>query len=474
MAAKRIQKIVERWFITEPALFQIYLTHNLEQNTSMQCPFRSGKGKVEYNPTLIEGMEQSVLQSHLMAEMIRILLKHPYDRQPDGCKRKSMSIGSDLVLADNYDFQNIDLPTPAKYGLKSSESYEWYSYRIEEFSLAEEEGDILVPDPNGNILVPTQDGDASSALAGNGQTDATDGNNSQGDGQQNGTDNQAGNIGGFGQETIEIQLPDGSTMTLPTSANNATSNSSDGSADSHERAQSQPGNGSINERKRNEDLSALWEEDALMNCTIDNVIDEIEASNGWGCLAGNIEQIILANTKAKIDYRKVLAGFRASVLSSKRHLTRMRPNRRSGFDNMGSIRRFDTNLLVAIDVSGSISDKTISHFYSIINRAFKYGIEKIDTVQFDTELKEVVSLEKKQKRVEIYGRGGTSFQPIFDYVGKHPEYDGLIILTDGEACKPTPPKHSRCKVVWVCNNKSQYERNHKWMKKLGRCVVMEI
>lgn len=120
---------------------------------------------------------------------------------------------------------------------------------------------------------------------------------------------------------------------------------------------------------KSEDLSQLWEEDVLRSCEIDVAIDEISASNSWGSLAGNISGMILANTKAKIDYRKVLSGFRASVLSTKRHLTRMRPNRRSGFDNMGSIRRFDTNLLVAVDVSGSVDDKSLSHFsQSLIER----------------------------------------------------------------------------------------------------------
>ena len=72
----------------------------------------------------------------------------------------------------------------------------------------------------------------------------------------------------------------------------------------------------------------------------------------------------------------------------------MRPNRRSGFDNMGSIRRFDTNLLIAVDVSGSISDEVLTHFYSVIGRIFKYGIEHVDVVQFDCSLSEVQSFEK--------------------------------------------------------------------------------
>ena len=113
----RIQKIVERWYITEPAFFQIYVTHNLEENTKMSCPFRCGKGSIQYNPEVLKNLSTEKTALFLKAEIIGILLKHPYDRQPVGCKRKSMSLGSNLVLADNYDFEEIGIPKPDKYNL---------------------------------------------------------------------------------------------------------------------------------------------------------------------------------------------------------------------------------------------------------------------------------------------------------------------------------------------------------------------
>jgi predicted metal-dependent peptidase len=213
----------------------------------------------------------------------------------------------------------------------------------------------------------------------------------------------------------------------------------------------------------------------MMSCTIDAIVEDIESSGaGWGSLAGNLAETIIANTKAKIDYRKTLTGFRASILSSKRHLTRMRPNRRSGFENMGSIRRFDTNLLIAVDVSGSISDEVLTHFYSVIGRIFKYGIEHVDVVQFDCSLSEVQAFEKAKKRVEIVGRGGTSFQPIFDFVQKNFKYDGLIIFTDGDAPKPKKPKRFKTKVVWVCEDEKAYQKHKSWMKETGRCCFVQL
>lgn len=428
----RIQKIVERWYITEPAFFQIYVTHNLEENTKMSCPFRCGKGFIQYNPEVIKNLSIEKTALFLKAEIIRILLKHPYDRQPVGCKRKSMSVGSNLVLADNYDFEEIGIPKPDKYNLAQNESYEWYSRRIEE----------LVP---GNSIL------------GAGKSTTGDGDNISQDGIVSSSEENSSEDG------LEIQLPNGMKLAIPSSGVSQSDN-----------------NQSIEIKSSNvdtssEDLSSLWEEDSVMSCSIDVAIDEIASTPGaWGSLAGNMASLIIANTKAKIDYRKVLAGFRSSILSSKRNLTRMRPNRRSGFDSMGSIRRFSTNLLVAVDVSGSVSSQSLSHFYSIINRAFKYGIEHISAVQFDTELKEVQPFEKARKNIRILGRGGTNFQPIINFVSKHPEYDGLIIFTDGYAEQPKIPKGFRCKIAWVCDDKKGYEENKEWMRESGRCCLMEI
>lgn len=387
----RIQHIAQLWYLEEPALFTILCTHNVEENESIKCPIRCGKGKIEYNPGLVSSLSDKQVEEYLKAETIRIILRHPYERQPDGCSKESKATGSNLVISDNYELKQIKLPTPDDFGFEKGLSFEKYAYQMQ---------DLLM------------------------------------------------------QESMHMQTPDISPneLTAPIQAN---------------------GDGNGDEQKPEQDLSSLWEEDAMMLCTIDNAISDIQAGHSWGSLAGHFAELIIANSKAKIDYRKVLSGFRATVISSKRHLTRMRPNRRSGFDNMGSIRRFNTNLLIAVDVSGSVSSNSLMHFYSIINRIFKYGIEKVDVVQFDTQLGKVEEMKKASKEIQVLGRGGTSFQPVVDYAGNH-GYDGLIIFTDGYAPPPSVKRLRHCKLAWICDSPKGYERNRSWMEKLGRCCLMQL
>jgi predicted metal-dependent peptidase len=222
--------------------------------------------------------------------------------------------------------------------------------------------------------------------------------------------------------------------------------------------------------ERNNDLSGLWEEDTITAMLINGVIEETKS---WGSLHGHFAEMIKETARAKINWRNIFAGFRASIISSKRQLTRMRPNRRSGFQQMGSIRKFDTKLLVAVDVSGSISTKCLKYFYGVINSAFRYGFRCIDVIQFDCGVFNVKSLKKVVKSVGVSGRGGTSFQEPINFANEN-KYDGLVILTDGYAPKPTIPDHMYTKIIWVCENKSSYDSSHEWMEESGRVCTMEI
>ena len=372
---ERYTHILERWFITEPPLFSVLCLHELVQNAQMSCPLRSGRKMLEYNPDIVREMSDDGLEEALRAEAVRLLLKHPYERRPEGCSQKAMGLGSNLVVGDNYKHPRFRIETPEDFGLKTGMSYEWYARMVE---------------------------------------------------QQNESGGQGGN---------------------------------DGDDD---------GQQSMSDKHR--DLAELWDEDEL---TVQMINEVINTTKSWGSLGGNFAELLQASVKAKINWRNIFAGFRASIISSKRKLTRMKPNRRTGFDNMGSVRRFDTKLLVAVDVSGSISTESLKYFYGVINSAFRYGFESIDVIQFDCGVRAVHNLKKVIKDVAIVGRGGTSFQEPIDYAHEN-GYDGLVVLTDGYAPEPTIPDGFKTGILWVCENESCLKQHKKWMEKTGRACVMQI
>ena len=371
-AIERIKKISEEWFLTEPLLFVVYCSHELCENSEISVPMRTGNRKIEISPQILEKVSDEMLEEYLKIEIFRILLKHPYQRQPPFAQKALLAMASNVTIADIY-----EVPKVIKDQMDGTEILVPKGLCFEEYySLLKE-----IPLPKTNGTIPNL----------------------------------------------------------------------------------------------NAQIAELWEEDDESCCAINDLIEVAMANNTWGTVPGQMQSLIKASLKVDMDYHKMLSAFKTSVISSKRYLTRMRPNRRFGFDAMGSRYKLTANLLIAIDVSGSVTDRSISFFLSVLNRFFKYGVEKIDVLQFDANIQgDIKPFKKARKTIEVVGRGGTSFQPAADYYCAHPEYDRLIFFTDGYAKPPVYKTKRPIDVLWVLCSKNAYKDNCGWIRKLKRNRVTYI
>ena len=221
--------------------------------------------------------------------------------------------------------------------------------------------------------------------------------------------------------------------------------------------------------------SELWEEDYLSQNEIKEIVSECVSAQKWGSFTANHIFVINKSHTPKLNYKQIIKQFRANLIQSARILTRTKPNRRYGFDYLGSKNTYTANLLIAIDASGSTSDHELNCANNVIKRFFNYSLKSIDYVVFDTEIKTLKSLKKNRGNIFVAGRGGTDFQCIFDYVNTHKKkkYDGLIIITDGDAPKPNINKWSKHKTLWMMNNKGNYDRNNAILNNLGKVIWVD-
>ena len=102
-ALDRIRRIGERWFLTEPLLFAVYCSHDFVENGTIDVPMRTGNMKVEFAPKILDKVADDVLQEYLKIEMFRILLKHPYQRQPPFAEKALLTMASNITIADVYE-----------------------------------------------------------------------------------------------------------------------------------------------------------------------------------------------------------------------------------------------------------------------------------------------------------------------------------------------------------------------------------
>lgn len=434
-AIDRIKKIGERWFLTEPLLFAVYCSHEFVENNSIEVPMRTGNMKIEFAPKILDRIADDVLAEYMKIEMFRILLKHPYQRQPSFATKALLTMASNITIADVY-----DVSREVKKQMSGTEQKlpgglcfeEYYNLLLQEST----------PNTGKSGGESQKTGDKSGQDGDDSDESSQDDNGAGGSSSQNG----AGSGGGNG----------------------------DASGQGSRGKSGGKGNGNSQEH-RNSQISELWEDNEEACCSINEFIEVATASNNWGTVAGKLQGLIKASLKVDMDYRKMLSLFKTSVISSRRRLTRMRPNRRSGFNAMGSRYELSTNLLIAVDVSGSVTDRSLQFFFSVINRLFKYGVEKLDVLQFDAQIQgEIEPLKKARRTVKIMGRGGTSFQPAADYYCEHPEYDGLIYFTDGYAPPPVFNTKRPIDVLWVICSRQCYAENSTWIRKIKRNRVTFI
>ena len=451
----RIRQIVEQWFLTEPVLFAVYHTHRLTMDPKLRCPMRTGKGRIEYNPTLIETLSDDLLRDLMKVEMVRILLQHPYARQPLGCKPGVQKTASDMVISPAYKLPAISLAKPEDAGLPEGQYYEWYAMRLNELFGFPPESDSGL-----------SQGQEESGGEGGSEKDGAEEEESEESGSGDGSREQEGERNGE-RDGGRSGEGDGT----GTSGHGEDSESASMSEDRPGKGNRQDGSGDSAEK----DYTALWEEDQFLSRQI---TDLVQSSTSWGMVPAGMVELIKKAAEGRIDFRGALRMFRASILSQKRRLTRMRPSRRFGFEQMGSHYGFTTRLLIAIDTSGSVGSEELARYLRIISAFFKYGIEEVEVLMFDTQVQgNPITIKDTKKHLDsmrIVGRGGTNFQAPVNYVKDHPEYDGLVIITDGYAPVPDVPAHLKAKILWVIDNETSFQEYYKDLRTTGRVCLMQV
>ena len=415
----RLKTIIKNWFISEPLLFSIITTHHLVMNDGLSVAMRTGRMCIEFSSLLCSELSDTELTDFLKIETYRILLKHPYARQPYKANPTALQLASDVVIAKYF----VPPSGIESAGIVYLKSQAW-RFSTLDYPLGKRWSDTdelkffqrnLQIDRNTGLLKTVDD------------------------------------------LTFEQWYKWLLFLIRETSAGGGEAS----------------GAGALSDY----DLSAitesaeLWQEDESAQNQIDDKIKKAEIENGWGETGGNLVRTLQEQTDFSFDYRRALTKFRANIVSVNRRLTRMKPSRRYGFSAMGSRYERKADILIAVDVSGSITDESFTRFYHAIkNFFFLKIIENIDLIFFDVNLKNTspIKFSKNLKLAEIQGRGGTNFQPPIDYfLENRSRYSGMIIFTDGEGEVPKMTGGSgNASILWILDSRLAYEKSRWWIESL--------
>lgn len=163
-------------------------------------------------------------------------------------------------------------------------------------------------------------------------------------------------------------------------------------------------------------------------------IQAATTAKSQGKLSGALQRFMDEVAKPQVDWRDQLRRFVTQI--SKDDYSWARPNRRylsAGFYLPSLYSESMGDIVVGIDTSGSIDDKTLQTFGSEI-RALTAAVRpaKVHVVYCDAEVNHIDTFDPNDEmKFTAHGGGGTAFKPVFDYVEANqlaPEC--LVYLTD--------------------------------------------
>jgi predicted metal-dependent peptidase len=222
------------------------------------------------------------------------------------------------------------------------------------------------------------------------------------------------------------------------------------------------------------DDHSLWDEsmdDPYAVQKVSDIImtayDAVNECNGWSTETQYIKDIIdiYAQSKSISNWKKQLSMWVSSLMSYDKMTTHKRINKKYPYIHPGFKKKYEhPRICIAIDQSGSVSNELLAEFTKeviAINKLIQVTIVNFDSHVDEKQITEVKKGSfKKARRTKI---GGTDFNaPTIWFNKNYKQFDGLIIMTDGDAPKPTSCKLKR---AWVLPKK------RKLSFKTDECII---
>ncbi|MCW9012378.1 MAG: VWA-like domain-containing protein [Gammaproteobacteria bacterium] len=176
-----------------------------------------------------------------------------------------------------------------------------------------------------------------------------------------------------------------------------------------------------------------------------------------GKLGGSMARMVDHLLQPKLPWRMLLARYMTMV--ARDDYTYSRPSSRRGDPVIyPSLRSSQLNIVIALDISGSISDKEIGEFISEIDAIKSQLRARITLLACDSKLAEggpwmYESWEEFVMPEKFHGGGGTSFKPVIEWADEQDQAPDLIVyFTDAQG--EFPEQEPAFPVIWLVKGKT--------------------
>ena len=230
---------------------------------------------------------------------------------------------------------------------------------------------------------------------------------------------------------------------------------------------------SFNNNITQEKSHDIWEEIDVSYDSINESVKKIAINSSKKEAPKHIKKIVeLMTEKPRLKWNDILKNMIPKAKSGyKKTTTRLDRRFPDRLDLKGKLLNRQSNILIAIDISASMSDKDIENILVEVLEIAKNNKCKIKVIECDDVIRRVYQLHGiKDIKPRSKKNGSTKFSPVFEYVKINNLRDYILIyFTDGIGEKVLRTKPINDKNLWVLTGNSVLSLE----KPYGKVVKLE-
>lgn len=202
-----------------------------------------------------------------------------------------------------------------------------------------------------------------------------------------------------------------------------------------------------------ENTHDMWEDSGdLDGQTLTEFTEKFIHASQKGMIPNYLENMLasLKNNKSELPWNLYLKRLMGAVESNqKKTVTRRNRRQPDRLDLRGQLRSHKAKIIVALDISGSISDEEFNQAMKEVLCIVKNYNHEITIIECDSEIRRVYNVKSaKDIKARINIRGGTRFTPVFEYANTK-KVNLLVYFTDGKGEDKLLSVPRGYKTLWV-------------------------
>jgi len=224
----------------------------------------------------------------------------------------------------------------------------------------------------------------------------------------------------------------------------------------------------------------IWKESSdIDEKTLQQFTEKVVNSCENGDIPTYLKSMIsaLKSSGGELPWSLYLNRLMGTVESNKKK-TITRKNRRQPdrLDLRGQLRSHKARIVVALDISGSISDEEFKQAIKEVLSIVKNYNHEITMIECDDEIRCAYKVKSiKDIRERTNKRGGTKFYPVFEYANNN-KVNLLVYFTDGKGEDKLKVIPRGYKVLWVISGRGDHislKESYGSVKKLSNIEIKE-